>query len=475
MDALPTQDIVDGEFNSEEDEPSQDAWGRLFPLGSSFVAMDLVNDTYSFGRGETCDVPFSSQAAKNHQCFQAYSKVHFKLVRKNTSTGEHVFLEDTSSNGTFINGEKVGKGKKQVLNNNDEIALALKKNKAYVFMDLNANEDSSLPPELTEKYTLTRVLGRGACGEVRLAFSKGSCDKFACKIISKKKFSVGGKTAVNMASQVMGEVKILKALKHPCIIGIEDVIDTPDMLYIFLELVEGGELFDKVVSIDKYDESTGKMLFFQMATAIKYLHDQGITHRDLKPENILLNSDELETLIKVTDFGLSKFIDAGSIMKTFCGTPTYLAPEILLTAGSGAYTKAIDCWSLGVILFIMLSGYPPFSDERKDMDLPKQILGGHYSFPKQYWKDVSETAIDLIKKMMVVDPKKRIDFADVLNHPWLQDEEMRSKANKLMYPNSGKMAPPNMPVPKRKATENEDEPAQKRKSSADISTPPETP
>ncbi|GFN76867.1 calcium/calmodulin-dependent protein kinase type 1 [Plakobranchus ocellatus] len=272
----------------------------------------------------------------------------------------------------------------------------------------------------------------------------------------------------------MGEVKILKALKHPCIIGIEDVIDTPDMLYIVLELVEGGELFDKIISIDKYSEDTAKMLFYQMAVAIKYLHDQGITHRDLKPENILLATDELETLIKVTDFGLSKFVDAGSMMKTFCGTPSYLAPEILLTAGSGAYTKAIDCWSLGVILFIMLSGYPPFSDERKDMDLPKQIMGGHYSFPKQYWGDVSETAIDLMKKMMVVDPKKRLTFDEVLSHPWLQDDAMKTKANTLMYPDN--MGPPAVTVVKRKTSDTTNDAEKKRKTSSDTdSSIPETP
>ncbi|BFZ05370.1 hypothetical protein BsWGS_08409 [Bradybaena similaris] len=468
METLPCQDFdfTDGVNNEDSSQP--EPWGRLFPLGNSFVAMDLIADEYTFGRGENCDVAFSSQAAKTHQCFQAYSKVHFKLIRQiKSATGTHIFLEDLSSNGTFVNGDKVGKGKRHVLNNNDEISLAVKQNKAYVFMDLNANEDNHLPEELTEKYTLTRMLGRGACGEVRLAFAKGSCEKFACKIISKKKFSVGGKTNVNLASQVMGEVNILKALKHPCIIRIEDVIDTPEMLYIVLELVEGGELFDKVVSIDKYDEATAKLLFFQMATAVKYLHDQGITHRDLKPENILLATDDLETLIKVTDFGLSKFVDAGSMMKTFCGTPTYLAPEILLTAGSGTYTKAIDCWSLGVILFIMLSGYPPFSDERKDMDLPKQIMGGHFTFPKQYWTDVSETAVDLIKQMMIVDPKKRITFADVLNHPWLKDDEMRTKATALMYPDKEGMAPPKLPVPKRKATEGSEEPSQKRKNSAD--------
>ncbi|KAL8577458.1 hypothetical protein ACOMHN_021910 [Nucella lapillus] len=455
---LPTQDVTDGLFDSEEEEASE-PWGRLFPLGNSFTSLDLVKEEYSFGRGENCDTAFSN-TGKNNQCFQAYSKVHFKLIRKTTSTGVHIFLEDTSSNGTFVNGEKVGKGNRQVLSNNDEIGLAMKKNKAYVFMDLNAKEDADLPKELTDKYTLTKVLGRGACGEVRLAFVKGSCEKFACKIISKKKFSVGGSSAINMASQVMGEVRILKSMKHPCIIGIEDVIDTPETLYILLELVEGGELFDKVVSIEKYPEATSKLLFYQMVCACKYLHEQGITHRDLKPENILLATDADETLIKVTDFGLSKFVDAGSMMKTFCGTPTYLAPEILVTAGTGAYTKAIDCWSLGVILFIMLSGYPPFSDERKDMDLPKQIMGGHYTFPKQYWEDVSTDAVDLMKKLMTVDPKKRITLSDALNHPWLKDEEMKVKAKKFMYPTSEGMAPPEkMPSPKKRPLEGGEEPS----------------
>lgn len=467
-------DMIDGESEEDDSQEEETTWGRFFPLGSSFVAVDLKKDELSFGRGDNCDVAFNSDMAKKHQCFQAYSKIHFKLIRKHTSSGIHVFLEDTSSNGTFVNGEKVGKGNKQVLANNDEIALAMKKNKAFVYMDLTVNEDADLPQEIREKYTLTKTLGRGACGEVKLAFSKGSCEKFAVKLISKKKFSVGGKNQVNLSKQVMSEVKILKALKHPCIIGIEDVIDTPEMLYIVLELVEGGELFDKVVSIDHYDEPTAKLLFYQMVLAVKYLHDQNITHRDLKPENILLSSENNETLIKVTDFGLSKFVDAGSIMRTFCGTPTYLAPEILVTAGNGAYTKAIDTWSLGVILFICLSGYPPFSDERTDMDLPKQIMGGHYTFPKQYWTGISDKAIDLIKKMMTVDPKKRITLGDAINHPWFKDEEMKQKAKNLMYPEG--MAPPvNVPNSKKRSLEGGEDPSAKRKTSTDTSSPPETP
>ncbi|XP_064612778.1 serine/threonine-protein kinase Chk2-like isoform X2 [Liolophura sinensis] len=477
METLPTQDLLDGDYSEEDSEEttSDHIWGRFFPLGTSFTAIDLTKDEYTFGRGESCDYAFNTPDMKKHQCFQAYSKIHFKLKRQSTSSGIHIFLEDCSSNGTFINGEKVGKGNKQVLSNNDEIALAMKKNKAFVFLDMKANDDANLPKEIREKYTLTAVLGRGACGEVKLAFEKGSCKKFAVKIISKKKFSVGGKTPVNMASHVMSEVRILKSLKHPCIIGIEDVVDSPDTLYIVLELVEGGELFDRVINAGKIEEPVSKLLFYQMVCAVKYLHDKGITHRDLKPENILLAGDEDRTLIKVTDFGLSKFVDANTMMKTFCGTPTYLAPEILETAGVGSYTKAIDCWSLGVILFICLVGYPPFSDERKDMDLPKQILGGHFSFPEEYWKDISNEAIDLVKQLLVTDPKKRLTLQEALLHPWFKDEDMKICAKALMYPLAEGMVPPGVPAPKKRPREGGEEPVAKRKGSEDTITPPETP
>lgn len=327
-------------------------------------------------------------------------------------------------------GKKIGKGRIQALRNNSEISLCLKENKAYIFIDTSSNEDKNFPIEIRQKYTITKQLGVGAYGEVRLAFEKFNCNKFAVKIIQKKQFTMNGKNQINSNAQIASEIEILKKLNHPCIIGIHEVIETIDSVFIVLDLVEGGELFDKVVSIGRYDESTAKLLFFQMVLAIKYLHDQGISHRDLKPENVLLSSDtQNETLVKITDFGLSKFFDSASMMKTFCGTPNYLAPEVLITKGEGKYTNKIDNWSLGVILYICLVGYPPFSDENLD----KQIKEGLYDFDDDLWQPVSNEAKDVIKKLMCVDPIKRATLDEILMHDWIKnDDEMKFKANKLM-------------------------------------------
>ena len=153
----------------------------------------------------------------------------------------------------------------------------------------------------------------------------GTCDRFAMKIVAKKHFSLIGAHAQLFNEKIKSECAILQRLTHPCIIRIHDVHDEPDALYIILELVEGGELFDRIVAHGQFDERTTKFLFRQMCLGVKYLHDQSITHRDLKPENVLLTlPDTNESLIKITDFGLSKFIDDRSLLKTFCGTPNYL-------------------------------------------------------------------------------------------------------------------------------------------------------
>ncbi|XP_030671883.1 serine/threonine-protein kinase Chk2 isoform X4 [Nomascus leucogenys] len=276
-----------------------------------------------------------------------------------------------------------------------------------------------------------RVCFNGACGEVKLAFERKTCKKVAIKIISKRKFAIGSARETDPALNVETEIEILKKLNHPCIIKIKNFFDAEDY-YIVLELMEGGELFDKVVGNKRLKEATCKLYFYQMLLAVQYLHENGIIHRDLKPENVLLSSQEEDCLIKITDFGHSKILGETSLMRTLCGTPTYLAPEVLVSVGTAGYNRAVDCWSLGVILFICLSGYPPFSEHRTQVSLKDQITSGKYNFIPEVWAEVSEKALDLVKKLLVVDPKARFTTEEALRHPWLQDEDMKRKFQDLL-------------------------------------------
>ncbi|THD23867.1 Ovarian-specific serine/threonine-protein kinase Lok [Fasciola hepatica] len=277
--------------------------------------------------------------------------------------------------------------------------------------------------EVTEKYTVSKLLGRGACGEVRLVFERHSCRKYAMKIVQKKTFSISSKLGETFTKRIQSEVDILMRLSHPCVIFIYEVVNVDDALYMILELI---------IRLGHLSETDSKFLFLQMVYAVKYLHKNGITHRDLKPENILLSGPDNRCLIKVTDFGLSKLVDGNTMLRTFCGTPTYLAPEVLKTAGSGTYTSAIDIWSLGVILFICLVGYPPFTDERQDHDLQTQIIRGLYDFPDVYWGEISDDAKSLICGMLAVEPSDRLTIQAVLDHPWLQDPSVRTEVDALI-------------------------------------------
>lgn len=293
-----------------------------------FVTMDLSENEYTFGRGKNCSVPFETDEMKTSKYFPTYSSLHFKIIRDPKQN--IVYLQDFSTNGTFVNGEKVGKNNQHVLENNAEIALASKTHRAFVYIDPKGNEDSAIPAPIREKYIVSRQIGRGTYGEVRLCFLRGTCSRYAMKIVAKKHFADPNIEAQIFNQKIQSECAILQGLNHPTIIRIHDVFDTNEALFIILELVEGGELFDRIVAQGQFDEKTSKFLFRQMCIGVKYLHDSSITHRDLKPENILLvQADTNETLIKITDFGLSRFINEKSLMKTFCGTPNYLGKKAL--------------------------------------------------------------------------------------------------------------------------------------------------
>jgi len=245
---------------------------------------------------------------------------------------------------------------------------------------------------------------------VKLAVEKSTGDRYAVKIINK---SGVGQDMVRLVT----EMEILKKVQHPNIISLKEIIDTKNCLFIITELVTGGELFDKIVELGSYTESDASVLVSKMVSAIDYLHELGIVHRDLKPENLLLRDHTDICEVKIADFGLSKIVSPQllSKMQTACGTPGYVAPEVLKAQG---YEEEVDMWSIGVITYILLCGFPPFYNEHLP-DLFEQIMKAEYEFIPEYWSDVSEDAKDFIRKLLVVEPKERMTSKQALTHSWL--------------------------------------------------------
>lgn len=213
------------------------------------------------------------------------------------------------------------------------------------------------------------------------------------------------------------EIDILLCVNHPYVIRCYDFFETAEELYIVMELVTGGELFDRICQRDSYSEAEAKIVLFQLCQAVLYLHKKGIVHRDLKPENILLSGESDSGPIKVSDFGLSK-IYSEKMLSTACGSPGYVAPEVLMADG---YTPAVDMWSVGVICYIMLCGYPPFYAENRT-NLFEIILRGSYHFHSPYWDDISASAKDFIAQCLVVEPKGRLTAAESLKHRWFTEQ-----------------------------------------------------
>ncbi|KAJ3082429.1 hypothetical protein HK100_009680 [Physocladia obscura] len=234
-----------------------------------------------------------------------------------------------------------------------------------------------------------------------------------------------------MTRNIEQEVEILRAVKHPCIISIGTVYNLPKSINIVMEFAKGGELFDRIIEKTNFSEQESKIIMIQLLTALKYLHQRSIVHRDLKPENILLVSKNPSDLrIKISDFGLAKLIPSQQFLKTLCGTPNYVAPEVLKPGNAKgrnnkgdlrAYGSAVDLWSSGVVMYILLVGQPPFSDELAPPSMMDQIKLGKYSFPSPWWDTISPQAIDLIKKLIRVNPDERLTASQALEHPWFQE------------------------------------------------------
>ncbi|XP_058533377.1 calcium/calmodulin-dependent protein kinase type IV [Ochotona princeps] len=266
--------------------------------------------------------------------------------------------------------------------------------------------DGSNRDALGDFFEVESELGRGATSIVYRCKQKGTQKPYALKVLKK---TVDKKI-------VRTEIGVLLRLSHPNIIKLKEIFETPTEISLVLELVTGGELFDRIVEKGYYSERDAADAVKQILEAVAYLHENGIVHRDLKPENLLYATPAPDAPLKIADFGLSKIVDHQVLMKTVCGTPGYCAPEILRGC---AYGPEVDMWSVGVITYILLCGFEPFYDERGDQFMFRRVLNCEYYFISPWWDEVSLNAKDLVRKLIVLDPRKRLTTFQALQHPWV--------------------------------------------------------
>ncbi|NXO76001.1 KCC1G kinase, partial [Sitta europaea] len=259
---------------------------------------------------------------------------------------------------------------------------------------------------IRKTFIFMEALGSGAFSEVFLVKQKSTGKLFALKCIKK--------SPLNRDSSLENEIAVLKKIKHENIVTLEDIYESTTHFYLVMQLVSGGELFDRILERGVYTEKDASLVIHQVLTAVKYLHENGIVHRDLKPENLLYLTPEENSKIMITDFGLSK-MEQNGIMSTACGTPGYVAPEVL---AQKPYSKAVDCWSIGVITYILLCGYPPFYEETESK-LFEKIKEGYYEFESPFWDDISESAKDFIRHLLEKNPSTRFTCEEALRHPWI--------------------------------------------------------
>nr|AGJ83810.1 calcium-dependent protein kinase 3c [Vitis amurensis] len=264
---------------------------------------------------------------------------------------------------------------------------------------------------LKEIYSLGRKLGQGQFGTTYLCVEKANGKEFACKSIAKRRL-----TTREDVEDVRREIQIMHHLAgHPNVISIVGAFEDAVAVHVVMELCVGGELFDRIIQRGHYTERKAADLARVIVGVVEACHSLGVMHRDLKPENFLFINQGEDSPLKTIDFGLSMFFRPGEIFTEVVGSPYYVAPEVLRKH----YGPECDVWSAGVIIYILLSGVPPFWDET-EQGIFEQVLKGDLDFVSEPWPSISDSAKDLVRKMLVRDPKKRLTAHEVLCHPWVQ-------------------------------------------------------
>mmetsp|Transcript_38221 Transcript_38221/g.61221 ORF Transcript_38221/g.61221 Transcript_38221/m.61221 type:complete len:297 (-) Transcript_38221:4356-5246(-) len=266
--------------------------------------------------------------------------------------------------------------------------------------------------EFFRRFELHEQIGIGGFATVHRGVDRLTKAPVAVKEVDKTQY-------LPADSSLEREVYILSEVKHENVIGLICTYVAPTTVFIVTELASGGELLERVTEDGNFSESDARVIVRQILMGVEYLHSRNIVHRDLKLENILLSDDTPSAIVKIADFGLARFFADDSELRTICGSPLYVAPEILdIGTSSETYTPAVDMWSIGVILYILLSGNSPFDNEDEQV-LFQKIRSGEYSMDDNMWDHISSGAKDCVSKLLKVDTAERMTCSEALRHPWV--------------------------------------------------------
>ncbi|KAJ2546378.1 hypothetical protein EV175_005623 [Coemansia sp. RSA 1933] len=400
---------------------------QLNPL---LMARDrLLDDGYTIGRFDDCDITLDRSFISGKHC-RLYMEPAADPKKHN------LYILDTSTNGTYINDRVLGRGNCTILLHKDRVGFlqttsALPSDIALEysveFTDANnhtGNDCPDISSEILRLYDFKREIGAGNFAKVWLAIHKQSGMACACKVINKKRhlFSTG------LSKVFEREISIMKQLNHPNIVPLHELQVNRDRIYIFMEYLEGGDLFTYLSDNGSFTETSSRPIFRQICDAVHYLHANRITHRDIKLDNILIKTASNGSIhsVKIADFGLARAVGDGDLMKTICGTPSYLAPEIICrTSTSTPYSKDVDMWALGVVLYALHTNSFPFSRLFQNGQPSANSIDAYHQASKLTDANLkfvclSESLRDLITKMLQVDPARRITIEAVIHHTWMQ-------------------------------------------------------
>ncbi|KAG2154460.1 kinase-like domain-containing protein [Suillus bovinus] len=391
-------------------------WGYLQPCNNLLRRLDLwkVQPAVSVGRAPDNNIVLPGGKVSNKHCRITWDG----REDKNSA----VTVLDTSSNGTWINGVKIGRDKTAVLKEGNEIAFGSPhpqpgelEDYRFIYRHTAAGSPRG---GLHAQYDISHEIGKGSFATVMKAVSRATGQWYAIKVIQDHK--VKRATANSNETAFAREISILERLHHRNICQMKEAFFEDNSINLVLEFVDGGDLLDYILKENGLKEPMAVHIIAQVCDALAYIHSKGIAHRDLKPENVLLTTDN-PPIVKVADFGLAKVVDSVTFLRTMCGTPAYLAPEVVTQQNQEGYDHLVDSWSVGVIVFCMFTLSSPFIEDENQRDIKVRIAGRTIQWSTLDNIDVSPQARNFIEMLLEHDPRDRMSLSTACTHPWLAD------------------------------------------------------